>query len=35
MEVTEISSTMKNFEKLTQMHCLYAAVGKDTTMTFI
>jgi hypothetical protein len=24
---------MKNFERLTQMHCLCAAVGKDKSMT--
>jgi hypothetical protein len=34
MKVTKISSTMKNFKRLTQMHCLYAAAGIDNSMTF-
>ena len=25
---------MKNFKRLTQMHCLYAAVGIDNSVTF-
>jgi hypothetical protein len=35
MKVIEISSTMKNFERLTQMCYLHAAGVKDTSMTFI
>jgi len=35
MKVAEISSTMKNFERLTQMCYLYTAAGKDTSTTFI
>ena len=35
MKVTEISTTMKNVDRLTQMCCLHEAVGKDTSMIFI